>query len=57
MDVVRDIWSGKQRFADVVHPDLAIIQDIAVQAKAASRIARPSGWAVPTPASSCGAKF
>jgi hypothetical protein len=32
MDVVRDIWSGKQRFADVVHPDLAIVQDIAVQA-------------------------
>ena len=32
MDVVRDIWSGKVRFADVVHPDLAIVQDIAVQA-------------------------
>ncbi len=32
MDVVRDIWSGKLRYADVRHPDLAIIQDIAVQA-------------------------
>ena len=32
MQVVRDIWSGKQRYADVVHPDLAIVQDIAVQA-------------------------
>jgi hypothetical protein len=32
MDVVRDLWSGKRRFADVTHPDLAIVQDIAVQA-------------------------
>jgi hypothetical protein len=32
MDVVRDIWSGKVRFADITHPDLAIVQDIAVQA-------------------------
>ena len=47
MDVVRDIWSGKQRFADVVHPDLAIVQDIAVQAgqgriedRAAERLGR-----------------
>jgi hypothetical protein len=32
MDVVHDIWSGNVRFADVVHPDLAIVQDIAVQA-------------------------
>jgi hypothetical protein len=32
MEVVRDIWSGKQSYADVSHPDLAIIQDIAVQA-------------------------
>jgi 5,5'-dehydrodivanillate O-demethylase oxygenase subunit len=32
MEVVRDIWSGKRRFADVTHPDLAIVQDIAVQA-------------------------
>src|SRR5262245_20912316 len=32
MDVVRDIWSGKLRFAEVMHPDLAVVQDIAVQA-------------------------
>jgi hypothetical protein len=32
MDVVKDIWSGKLRYADVDHPDLAIVQDIAVQA-------------------------
>jgi hypothetical protein len=32
MDVVRDIWAGKVRFADVIHPDLAVVQDIAVQA-------------------------
>ena len=32
MEVVRDIWSGKLRYADVTHPDLAIVQDIAVQA-------------------------
>jgi 5,5'-dehydrodivanillate O-demethylase oxygenase subunit len=30
--VVRDIWSGKLAYADVRHPDLAIVQDIAVQA-------------------------
>jgi hypothetical protein len=32
MDVVRDIWAGKVGFADVRHPDLAVVQDIAVQA-------------------------
>jgi 5,5'-dehydrodivanillate O-demethylase len=32
MDVVRDIWAGKVCFADVRHPDLAVVQDIAVQA-------------------------
>ena len=32
MQVVRDLWSGAQRYEDVVHPDLAIVQDIAVQA-------------------------
>jgi hypothetical protein len=32
MEVVRDLWSGKRCFADVTHPDLAIVQDIAVQA-------------------------
>jgi 5,5'-dehydrodivanillate O-demethylase len=31
-DMVRDIWSGKIAYADVRHPDLAIVQDIAVQA-------------------------
>ena len=30
--VVRDIWSGKLPYADVRHPELAIVQDIAVQA-------------------------
>ena len=32
MALVEDIWAGKLRFADVTHPDLAIVQDIAVQA-------------------------
>jgi 5,5'-dehydrodivanillate O-demethylase len=32
MQLVNDIWSGKLRFADAAHPDLAIVQDIAVQA-------------------------
>jgi 5,5'-dehydrodivanillate O-demethylase len=32
MDVVNDLWSGKLHYADVRHPDLAIVQDIAVQA-------------------------
>ena len=30
--VVEDIWAGKIPYADVRHPELAIIQDIAVQA-------------------------
>lgn len=30
--VVEDIWAGKIAYADVRHPDLAIVQDIAVQA-------------------------
>lgn len=30
--VVDDIWSGKLPFQDVRHPDLAVVQDIAVQA-------------------------
>jgi 5,5'-dehydrodivanillate O-demethylase oxygenase subunit len=30
--VVEDIWSGKIAYADVRHPELAIVQDIAVQA-------------------------
>ena len=32
MQLVNDIWSGKLRYADASHPDLAIVQDIAVQA-------------------------
>ena len=32
MQLVNDIWSGKLRYADATHPDLAIVQDIAVQA-------------------------
>ena len=32
MDLVRDIWSGKVAYADATHPDLAVVQDIAVQA-------------------------
>jgi hypothetical protein len=32
MELVKDIWAGKLRYADVAHPDLAIVQDIAVQA-------------------------
>ncbi len=32
MDVVHELWSGKLHYADVRHPDLAIVQDIAVQA-------------------------
>jgi 5,5'-dehydrodivanillate O-demethylase len=32
MDVVHDLWSGKLHYADVRHPDLAVVQDIAVQA-------------------------
>jgi 5,5'-dehydrodivanillate O-demethylase oxygenase subunit len=30
--VVDDLWSGKLHYADVRHPDLAVVQDIAVQA-------------------------
>jgi 5,5'-dehydrodivanillate O-demethylase len=32
MDVVNDIWSAKIPYADVRHPELARVQDIAVQA-------------------------
>jgi len=32
MQIVNDIWAGTRRYADVTHPDLAIVQDIAVQA-------------------------
>src|SRR5262249_60529616 len=30
--VVDDLWAGKLDFGDVRHPDLAVVQDIAVQA-------------------------
>jgi 5,5'-dehydrodivanillate O-demethylase len=30
--VVDDLWSGKLNYAEVRHPDLAVVQDIAVQA-------------------------
>jgi len=32
MDLVHDVWAGRRRLIDVEHPDLAIVQDIAVQA-------------------------
>jgi 5,5'-dehydrodivanillate O-demethylase len=32
MRVVQDLWEGRLRYAEVTHPDLAIVQDIAVQA-------------------------
>jgi 5,5'-dehydrodivanillate O-demethylase len=32
MDVVEDVWAGRLRLIDVDHPELAIVQDIAVQA-------------------------
>ena len=58
MEVVRDIWSGRRRYADVTHPDLAIVQDIAVQAgRAGSRLATTSGSVAPTRRSSSGARF
>jgi hypothetical protein len=30
--LVEDIWAGKVAYADVRHPELAVVQDIAVQA-------------------------
>ena len=32
MELVHDVWAGRRRLIDVEHPDLAIVQDIAVQA-------------------------
>src|SRR5439155_2792681 len=32
MDLVLDVWAGRRRLIDIQHPDLAIVQDIAVQA-------------------------
>jgi hypothetical protein len=32
MDLVHDVWAGRRRLIDIDHPELAILQDIAVQA-------------------------
>jgi hypothetical protein len=32
MDLVRDVWAGRRRLVDLEHPELAMVQDIAVQA-------------------------
>jgi len=32
MDLVRDVWAGRRRLIDIDHPELAMVQDIAVQA-------------------------
>ena len=32
MDLVRDVWAGRRRLVDIEHPELAMVQDIAVQA-------------------------
>jgi len=32
MDLVQDVWSGRRRLVDIDHPELAMVQDIAVQA-------------------------
>jgi 5,5'-dehydrodivanillate O-demethylase oxygenase subunit len=32
MDLVRDVWAGRRRLVDIDHPELAMVQDIAVQA-------------------------
>jgi hypothetical protein len=32
MDLVEDVWAGRVRLVDVEHPELAMVQDIAVQA-------------------------
>ena len=32
MDLVHEVWAGRRRLIDIEHPDLAIVQDIAVQA-------------------------
>jgi 5,5'-dehydrodivanillate O-demethylase len=52
--LVEDIWSGKVAYAEARHPELAIVQDIAVQA-GQGRIAGTSSSAAPMPASCCGA--
>jgi 5,5'-dehydrodivanillate O-demethylase oxygenase subunit len=47
MDLVHDVWSGRRRLIDIEHPELAMVQDIAVQAgqgvladRAAERLGR-----------------
>ncbi|HET7670871.1 MAG TPA: hypothetical protein VFK84_10720, partial [Burkholderiales bacterium] len=32
MDLVRDVWAGRKRLIDIDHPELAMVQDLAVQA-------------------------
>jgi 5,5'-dehydrodivanillate O-demethylase len=32
MDLVEDVWAGRRRLIDIEHPELAMVQDIAVQA-------------------------
>ena len=32
MDLVQDVWAGRKRLIDIDHPELAMVQDIAVQA-------------------------
>jgi hypothetical protein len=32
MDLVQDVWAGRRRLVDIEHPELAMVQDIAVQA-------------------------
>jgi 5,5'-dehydrodivanillate O-demethylase len=32
MDLVHDVWAGRRRLIDIEHPELAMVQDIAVQA-------------------------
>jgi 5,5'-dehydrodivanillate O-demethylase len=32
MDLVQDVWAGRRRLIDIDHPELAMVQDLAVQA-------------------------
>ena len=32
MDLVQDVWAGRKQLIDIQHPELAMVQDIAVQA-------------------------
>jgi len=32
MDLVQEVWAGRRRLVDIDHPELAMVQDIAVQA-------------------------